>query len=156
MNTDQEWDDGFSGLSRKIKVAFTDDVASMPLIIGGEYASDLNFNSGKDWAILYAMDGSVQYSENQSLTGNGTLYNTSLSAIIRKETTAKTEELDIYLRKPLIIAYENKEGYFKIIGTIDEPVYLTGYGIAQGAPTENHYTISITSILAARPRIVTP
>lgn len=154
MNTDQEWDDGFSGLARKIKITLAADVDSMPMVVAGKYATDLVFNSGKAWITLYTADGSGGYKEDQSLSGNGVLYSCVMSCVIKKETTDKTEEFDAYLRKPVIVSYQNKEGYYKIIGTINEPVYLNNYSILQGAATENHYSLSFTAILAVRPRIV--
>lgn len=156
MNSDQEWDDGFSGLTRKIKLALTAEVASMPAIVGGEYYTDVTFSSGKSYFTLYAADGSVTYKEEPSLTANGTLYKCTLAAVVRKETSAKSDEFDAYLRKPLILSFTDRLGRTKIVGSLLEPVYLPSYDIVQGAPTDNFYTIAITAILSKRPLFIKP
>ncbi len=119
-----------------------DDVQSISDPIDGFITKEVSLKPDKQWFDFYGTEGTMAFSEDDSNTNDGTLYNKKVIAITPKQRT----EIDVLFFKirnrRFILDLIDNNGLRKIIGSIEEPLKFTNKGDTKNmASGRNEYAI---------------
>jgi hypothetical protein len=80
------------------------------------------FNTTDNIYAIYFTAETAKFREPKTEKSAGILYEPSFSAIIPKDTPTLQNEIDFIERHKWLIIYQDQNDYFKLIGTIREPL----------------------------------
>lgn len=96
----------------------------------------VNFEEGHSWKEIYTTKESHSFEDAESFEKNGSLYNQKLIVNHPGDGAENQKLLKDLNQRPLIIRMQQLDGYYKLLGTIDNPVFinvgLSSVGMATG------------------------
>jgi len=111
----------------KIFYAYLDkydsDVESV--VENGDKTISVNFFAGRDWKELYNTTGSADFEESESEKDEGILYTQTISINFPGDSNENRTKFEELRNKPLLLRLVFTEGYEKLLGNLENPVFLT-------------------------------
>jgi hypothetical protein len=145
--TQQDYLDNTGGLSR---IYFTpvSNIFQYENIYDGQI-HNLVLNTG-EMDTLFIVPDSAEFTQEKSQSPAGDVFATSLTAIIpkdRPELLAKCQEMD---GKEFIVVYKDNNGYYKVLGSPEEPMKFSADVNTGQRESLNKYTVKFARSLRFR------
>jgi hypothetical protein len=100
------------------------DVLSIPIPTNSILFSALSLKPGKQWYAGYGTLGTMSYTEPSELTSAGTLFKRLFVASCPKDGYTNSNLFNEMRNKQFLLDYTDSNGFRKLIGSIDEPLFF--------------------------------
>jgi hypothetical protein len=109
----------------KLRVAYVEEVQEIPTPIDGTVHLEVTLKPGGRWYDIYSTEGTINFKDASQTSDHGDYFAKSLEAFAPKDSTELVDAANRFRNRPLIIDLIDNNGTRKLIGTIDEPMYVS-------------------------------
>lgn len=142
---------------KKIEFFLMSEISNWPVLVTDTTASQLVFNLNDENLFATVDERTIGDKTKKKQTNSGDLYEVSLEYNILTRSKDLEQMVERYQNKPgvAIVSYYN--GYKKLFGTNDEPIFLS-YGETNGSTIDDKASVDviITGVTRTRPAYYLP
>lgn len=142
---------------KKIEFFLLTEISNWPILVTDQNAKEIVFNLNVDSIAATVDEKTISDKTKKKQTNSGDLHEISLEYNILTRSKDLEQLVEKYQNKPgvAIVSYYN--GYKKLFGTNDEPIFLS-YGETNGSTIDDKASVdvSITGVTRTRPAYYLP
>ncbi len=142
---------------KKIEFFLLTEISNWPILVTDQNAKEIVLNLNVDSISATVDEKTISNKTKKKQTNSGDLYEVSLEYNILTRSKDLEQMVERYQNKPgvAIVSYYN--GYKKLFGTNDEPIFLS-YGETNGSTIDDKASVdvSITGVTRTRPAYYLP
>jgi len=142
---------------KKIEFFLLTEISNWPILVTDQNAKEIVLNLNVDSISATVDEKTISNKTKKKQTNSGDLYEVSLEYNILTRSKDLEQMVEKYQNKPgvAIVSYYN--GYRKLFGTNDEPIFLS-YGETNGSTIDDKASVdvSITGVTRTRPAYYLP
>lgn len=127
----------------EFKFAYTKGVESIENTSNGAVHTNIVFKNNYSWVNVEAITETMQYQETPQESDHGIYYKKRFVAKIAKDRAELIDLFNAIKNEKFIVLYKDANGLQKLVGTIDEPLFLkVNFDTKQQVAGRNEYDIA--------------